>query len=84
MSKNPTPYDTGERAEPQLWVSSATPGQSPEENERDRYGKVDFENDSSQTLCTVYVEKNPDGTHTVHVQSMCADDELTVELHAED
>lgn len=78
------PYDTGERCEPHIWVASATPGQSKEQNDRDRYGKVDFDNDSGETLCTVYVEKNPDGTRTVHVQSMCDAEELTVQLHPED
>lgn len=76
-----TPYDTGARCEPKSWVTYGTnvSALSPAEN----FGKVDFNDDTDETVCTTYVEKNADGTHTVHVQSMCAADELNVKLHTE-
>ena len=82
MSTELTPYDTGLRAEPRVWlsrsakVSEATPTES--------FGKVDFEDDAGEALCTVYVERNPDGSHTVHVQSLCDASELTTELHPDE
>lgn len=50
-----TPYDTGARCQPKVW-----PLHAGEDNE-DRYGKVDFDNDESATVTTVYVESGDDG-----------------------
>lgn len=49
-----TPYDTGERLEPRPWVSKIVGliGQN-----RDMFGKVDFDNDESATEFTIYVER---------------------------
>lgn len=75
-----SPYDTGLRCEAKVWlpygtkVNEATPVAN--------FGKVDFDNDTNETVCVAYVEKNPDGTHTVHVESMCEVGQVTVELHA--
>lgn len=54
-----TPYDTGERLQPGVWVT-ADP-RRPEEFDRDRYGKVDFDKDESATIVTVWVERTADG-----------------------
>lgn len=79
---DPSPYDTGARAEPKVWLPHGTKVDqaTPAEN----FGKVDFDNDSAETLCTVYVEKNPDGSHTVHIQSMVELGELSIMLGAGD
>ncbi len=66
---NLSPYDTGHRAEPQLWVR---PGDSAIDSfrpapEPDRYGKVDFDDDGGATIATVYLEKNAGGGYTLHL-----------------
>lgn len=77
-----SPYDTGERNEPKVWlpygtdVTEATPAEN--------FGKVDFDDDCGETDCTVYVERNDDGTKTVHVLSHGDDGELNVRLHGMD
>ena len=50
-----TPYDTGARYEPQLWSPTSD----------DDYGRVDFDNDESATVLTVYAEPDQDGTQLV-------------------
>lgn len=74
-----TPYDTGERAQPSVWVLPDR--RRPEEFDADRYGKVDFEDDASETILTAWVEKI-DGEYVLryysmsdHVRVMCDDDE---------
>jgi len=62
--KKLTPYDTGERLEPRLWVSR-TAGLT--DNNRDMFGKVDFENDESATEITIYVERK-DGQRIIHIE----------------
>ncbi|KSU51573.1 hypothetical protein [Microbacterium enclense] len=47
-----TPYDTGDRLEPQLWPLGEDP---------DSYGRVDFDNDESATIFTAYVEREREG-----------------------
>lgn len=47
-----TPYDTGARAEPHAW--------RPRVDDPDSYGKVDFEDDASQTVATVHIEWDND------------------------
>ena len=52
MTRNLTPYDTGDRLEPQPWPLFHTePGGS--ENDRDHYGYVDLDNDESATVFTI-------------------------------
>ncbi len=46
MSQNLTPYDTGERFQPRVWVASPT--------RPDSYGRVDFENDEGATDLTAF------------------------------
>lgn len=57
-----TPYDTGERLEPQPWTVEL--GSDP-----DRYGKVDFEDDESATIATVHIETTPAGTYRLVLES---------------
>lgn len=54
-----TPYDTGSRLEPQLW---------PPNDDPDRAGRVDFDDDESATVLTVYAERLADGSHALHVE----------------
>jgi hypothetical protein len=66
------PYQTGERLVPIKW----NPAQMRDHGD---YGKVDFDNESGETVCTVHVSRNDDGTHTVHV--MPFRDGMQVEVH---
>ncbi len=54
-----TPYDTGARLEPQPW---------PPDDDPDRYGRVDFDDDESATVLSVYAERLSDGTHALRVE----------------
>lgn len=58
-----TPYDTGSRLEPQLWVrgDTASPGGLPRRAVDADYGRVDFDADDGTTILTLYVERTPDG-----------------------
>ena len=47
--QNLTPYDTGERLEPEVWPAGEF---------HDHYGKVDFDNEEGATLYTVQIVKN--------------------------
>jgi hypothetical protein len=58
-----SPYDTGERCEPKPWISGDR--RRPAEEDRDRYGKVDFENDSSENVVTVHVERSEKGEYVL-------------------
>jgi hypothetical protein len=60
-----TPYDTGERLQPEAWVLPDR--RRPEEHDPDRYGKVDFNNDENNTDVTVWCERNREGMLIVHV-----------------
>lgn len=62
---NLTPYDTGAVAEPFIWEHYG---------ETDRYGRVDFDNDESSTVATVWASRNQDGSYTLHVTG-----EVTIE-----
>lgn len=74
-----TPYDTGERLEPSVWV---TPDRRrPEEHDHDRYGKVDFNDDTDTTIGTVHGER-VDGTHVLVIYSHETDTETRVNLNA--
>lgn len=60
-----TPYDTGQRLEPSVWV---TPDRRrPEEHEPDRYGRVDFNNDENATDVTVWVERSESGGTVINI-----------------
>jgi len=67
-----SPYDTGARCEPRVWLpygTEVTPT-TPAEN----FGKVDFDDDEGSTVCVVLVERGKDGVHTVRVDPLCADE----------
>lgn len=81
-----TPYDTGRRAEPRPWA--ITPGKElatlaplGRELEEDRFGKVDFTDDESNTTCTVWLEHNEHGQDVLHVQPLAAD-VILVQVHS--
>lgn len=75
MKRELTPYDTGERAEPKLWVGSRQGlGKT---NDPDDWGKVDFENDSGETIAVVYMQRDADGGYTLHVDDWNGD--LTIQ-----
>lgn len=60
-----TPYDTGERLEPSVWVLPDR--RRPEEFDHDRYGKVDLNNSEDNTTCTIWGEGTDEGTDVLHV-----------------
>lgn len=61
-----TPYDTGERLQPCRW--HIQPRNLPDPEERDRYGRVDFDNDEGATMVSVHVSKDTDRDgHTLHI-----------------
>lgn len=60
-----TPYDTGDRLEPQLWPTG----------DADTFGRVDFENDEACTIATAYIARDGDA-HVLHVDNLS--DALTV------
>lgn len=63
-----TPFDTGARAEPTVWAPvppGAAYGDIVEGKHDDRYGRVDFENDSSEHVVTVHVERDADGEYVL-------------------
>ncbi|WP_181273587.1 hypothetical protein [Brevibacterium oceani] len=76
-----TPYDTGERCEPKPWLPYGT--EVTEATPAENFGKVDFDDDSGETDCTIYVERDEDGTKTVHVVSHIEDESIRVRLHGE-
>lgn len=52
----------------------------------DSLGNADFVDGEGHSVCVVYVERNADGTYTVHVEPAVADElslDLSVELHLE-
>lgn len=68
---NLTPYDTGERLEPKVWWTEGIdygPNPVPQAQIDARFGKVDFDDDTSTTLATVHTER-VDGTYVVVVYS---------------
>lgn len=81
MSKTPelTPYDTGDRLEAKPWIpiGNHVTESTPAEN----FGKVDFEDEEGGTVVVAHVERNADGSYTVHVQPLCDADQISVELH---
>lgn len=70
-----TPYDTGTRCEPHVWLTPtqlALEKSSPDARaiEEDRFGKVDFDNDEATTVCTVHIERGEDGRHIVVIGNL--------------
>lgn len=53
-----TPYDTGKRLEPRQWEKRHF-------EDADDYGKVDFDNEESATIATLYIEREADGSYTL-------------------
>ena len=52
------PYDTGEVAEPFIWDPYGEP---------DRFGKVDFEDEAGDHICTIRVTPKGEGTFTLEI-----------------
>lgn len=80
-----TPYDTGARCEPRSWqpddpsvIAAMRSGES------DDIGKVDFDDDTNETVVTVYVAKDPaTGKHVVHIVPFVHTTDLEVRVHEE-
>src|SRR5699024_5536537 len=65
--RKPTPYDTGERATPIPWVSAGSDFTAiHDDRDPDDFGRVDFDNDSSETVATIHLSRRDDGGYTVH------------------
>lgn len=61
-----TPYDTGQRAEPHIWLQSK---EFAGITSADEFGKVDFDNDEGTTVATIWLEKNEhSGNYVVHIE----------------
>lgn len=78
-----SPYDTGKRAEPRPWPHStkaavAEMGPISRQMSEAEFGKVDFENDESSHVATVWFEKNADDHYVLHVAGM---DDVRIEVH---
>lgn len=58
-----TPYDTGVRLEPNPWPVQPRNLSKPDlgAEERDRYGRVDFDNDAGETVASVLAKRGPLG-----------------------
>ena len=76
--RDPNPYDTGERAAPKPWIRE---GRERHGFDPDDFGRVDFENDSSETVATIHLSRRDDGGYTVHI--IPTTDDLTIEWHGE-
>jgi hypothetical protein len=76
-----SPYDTGARCEAKPWipygerVTEATPAES--------FGKVDFDDEESGTVCVAYLERDKDGGYTLHVAPLSEDRKVRVAIHYE-
>lgn len=62
-----TPYETGERLEPELWNVHLV-WQPDTYGTGEGWGKVDFDDNNEITHATIYGERNDDGTYTIHIQ----------------
>lgn len=65
-----TPYDTGERLEPQLWPANDDP---------DRYGRVDFDDEEGATIVSAHVDRLPSGDYRL-VVTRVSDVPLVVDI----
>lgn len=54
------PYDTGQRAEPEIWQFSRRDPKA-----FDSFGKVDFTGDDGETVATIWLEWNEQGERYV-------------------
>lgn len=76
----PTPYDTGDRCEPKVWlpqgtdVTPATPVGS--------FGKVDFDDEAGDTVLVAYVERDDNERHSIHITPMIDEGDLRIVLHS--
>lgn len=73
------PYDTGERAEPKLWIRE---GRERHGFDSDDFGRVDFDDDEGLTVATIHLSKRDDGGYTVHIIPT-DDHETRIEWHGE-
>lgn len=80
-----TPYDTGEVCEPKLWQPDrdSVLWAMHHEDELKDIGKVDFEDDSGETVVMVRVTKASDGPYTLHVIPFVDAANLVIERHDE-
>lgn len=63
-----TPYDTGARLEPHLWVRDGITGSEYQRPaEADDYGRVDFDDDEGTTIATLHIEGDADAPENVFV-----------------
>lgn len=80
--ENPTPYDSGKRLEPKVWVDPRT-ALAGEELLRlatnDDYGRVDFDDECSQTRLTLWVE-NEGGRLHLHLETY-NEAQVEIEVH---
>lgn len=62
MPSTMNPYDNGYRLEPKSWVKDGIAGEeTPRPATPDDYGRVDFDNDTGQTVATVWIQKTEAG-----------------------
>lgn len=71
-----TPFDTGERLQAVPW--HVQPRNLPRQDERDRYGRVDFDDDEGTTILTAFVDRGSDGHHTLHIENVMDADTLQI------
>lgn len=87
MSKHLTPYDTGVRAEPRVWPTTTIDlndlAPIARGLEEDRFGRVDFDDENGDSLFTVWVERNEQGAHVVHIQQL-GPVPVALRIHGED
>lgn len=84
MSHHPTPYDTGQRAEPHIWPIGAYQDDHPDgqSGALDSYGRVDFEDDEANLVATIWLERSEhSGQYIVHIQKVRP---LGLRIHQED
>lgn len=78
MPEQVSPYDSGYRLEPRVHVNAGIVGEeNPRPAEADDYGRVDFDNEFSETVLTVRVQRTEQG-YIVRVEEH-QDVELTIE-----
>lgn len=85
MPEKLTAYDTGWRLEPRPWVQNGVTGANgddPRPAEPDHYGRVDFDDDESNTPFTAWIQKNEDGSYIMRVEEH-QDVELTIETSSQ-
>lgn len=74
-----TPYDTGQSCEPRLWQPDTDSVRAAmRADEHDDIGKVDFDDDCGETVAAVHIERNVDGSHTLHLTSFVEADQLRI------